>query len=81
MKIEHSPLMNEFISFWFETRVDDELRYETMLDFMRCKWFTTTKFDDDNFVLEGKLNSRLSEDDMIEEVKPLIESAIQSGQI
>ena len=81
MKIEHSPLMNEFISFWIETRVDGNIRYETMLDFMRAEWCTTTTFDDKNIVLRGNLNSALSEDDMIEEIKPIIESAIQSGQI
>lgn len=81
MKIEHSPLMNEFISFWFETRVDDEVRCETMLDFMRCEWYTTAKFDGDKVVLKGELNSNLSEDDMVEEIKPLVESAIHSGQI
>jgi hypothetical protein len=73
--------MNEFISFWIETRVDGELRYETMLDFMRAEWSTTTTFGEKNVVLRGHLNSALSEDEMIEEIKPIIASAIQSGNI
>lgn len=81
MKIEHSPLMNEFISFWIETRIDGELRYETMLDFLRGEWCTTTTFDEKNIVLSGNLNSSLSEDDMVAEIKPIIESAILAGKI
>lgn len=81
MKIEHSPLMNEFISFWIETCVDGALRYETFLDFMRSEWYTVATTDDQNIILRGKLNSALSEDDMIEEIKPIIDSAIASGTI
>jgi hypothetical protein len=31
MKIEHSPLLNDFLCFYIETRVDGELRYETVV--------------------------------------------------
>lgn len=31
MKIEHSPLINDFLCFYIETRVDGELRYETII--------------------------------------------------
>jgi len=31
MKIEHSPLINDFLCFYIETRVDGELRYETVI--------------------------------------------------
>jgi hypothetical protein len=31
MKIEHSPLLNDFLCFYFETRVDGELRYVTVI--------------------------------------------------
>ena len=73
--------MNEFISFWIETCVDGTLRYETFLDFMRFEWYTVATSDDQNIILRGKLNSALSEDDMIEEIKPIIDSAIASGTI
>ena len=81
MKIQHSPLMNEFISFWFETLVDVQLRYETMLDFYRGEWNTITTIDDKAIVLNGTLNSSLSEDGMIEEIKPIIDAAIRAGKI
>lgn len=81
MKIEHSPLKSEFISFWIETSVDGNMRYETFLDFYRCEWYTVATSDDQNIVLRGKLNSALSEDDMIEEIKPIIDGAITSGTI
>ena len=31
MKIEHSPLLNDVLCFYIETRVDGELRYETVI--------------------------------------------------
>jgi len=80
MKIEHSPLLNDFLTFWFETRVDDIQRYETMLDFMRHQWYTTKRPDHD-IVLSGELSSEVSEDQMIEEIKPILESAIRDGSI
>jgi hypothetical protein len=40
MRVEHTPLLNEFISFWFETHVDGDLRYETFVDFFQHEWYT-----------------------------------------
>jgi hypothetical protein len=31
MKIEHSPLLNDFLCFYIETRIDGALRYETIV--------------------------------------------------
>jgi len=31
VKIEHSPLLNDFLCFYIETRIDGELRYETVI--------------------------------------------------
>ena len=31
MKIQHSPLLNDFLCFYIETRVEGELRYETVV--------------------------------------------------
>ena len=81
MKIEHSPLKNEFISFWIETHVDGVLRYETMIDFMRCAWCTTHALHDQPILLQGDLDTSLSEDEMVEAIKPVLESAIQSGEL
>jgi hypothetical protein len=33
MKIEHSPLLNDFLCFYIETRVNGELRYETVIHY------------------------------------------------
>ena len=81
MKVEHSSLMNEFISFWIETYVDGNPTYETMLDFMKSEWYTIKLNEEKSIVLEGELNSKLSEDEMIEEIKPIIELSIKSGKI
>ena len=81
MNIEHSPLLNEFISFWFETRVDGELKYETMLDFTHFEWRTSKAVDERHIVLRGKLDSTLTEDEMVEQIKPSINSAILAQTI
>jgi len=31
VKIEHSQMLNDFLCFYMETRVDGELRYETVI--------------------------------------------------
>jgi len=33
MRIEHSPLLNDFLCFYVETKVDGELRYETVVSY------------------------------------------------
>lgn len=73
--------MNEFISFWIETHVDGNLEYETTLDFMRSEWHTIKLNEEKSIVLEGKLNPELSENEMIQEIKPIIELSIESGKI
>jgi hypothetical protein len=45
MRIEHSPLFNDFLSFYFETSVDGEKVYETILDYTQLKWWTQTIAD------------------------------------
>ena len=47
MRIEHSALFNQFISFWFETYVDKQLRYETIIYFEKepYEWFTQVAGD------------------------------------
>ena len=72
--------MNEFISFWFETTVDGVVRYETHLDFMREEWST---WDHESLgaerqsLVSGALDSRLSEDAMVEAIKPIVTKAIR----
>jgi hypothetical protein len=80
MTIDHSPLHNQFVSFWFETSVDGKVQFETMLNFLWCEWHTSRVMDDE-VVLTGQLNRLLAEDEMIEEIKPILETAIVSGTI
>lgn len=81
MRVEHTPLLNEFISFWFETHVDGELRYETFLDFYRYEWHTCTAGDGGAIVLRGELDSSMSDDAMVVDIKPKVEAAIREGRI
>lgn len=37
VKIEHSPLTNDFLCFYIETRVDGELWYETVIYYHPAK--------------------------------------------
>jgi hypothetical protein len=80
MNIEHSMLMNEFISFWFETRVEGALRYETYLNFHCYEWYTC-KPGEDSVLLRGKWDAKLSDDRIIDYVAPFVTSAIESGRI
>ncbi len=80
MHIEHSKLRNEFISFWFETRVEGVLRYETFLDFTRHEWHTCLP-DEDAILLRGTWPPGTPDAKVIAFVSPFVESAIQSGRI
>jgi hypothetical protein len=81
MRIEHSSLMNEFISFWFETFVDGELRYETFVDYMGSEWYTCPAGVDDQILLRGDFSSSLPDDAVPDSIKPKIEAAIRDGRI
>ena len=80
MRIEHSKLMNEFISFWFETRVEGVLKYETILDFMRSEWYTCRP-NEDSILLRGTWKPGTPDDQVVDYVSPLVESAIESGRL
>ena len=56
MRIEHSPLFNEFLSYWFETSVDGEKLYETVLDYTLLKWWTETISFSPETILSGNIN-------------------------
>ena len=69
MNIEHSPLLNDFLCFYIETRVDGELRYETVIYYHPTKEYlikdTRTgkkselfSFDDDSAV-ESEIKFRV----------------------
>jgi len=81
MRIEHSGLCNEFISFWFETRIDDELRYETFIDYLRSEWYTCPARVDGQILLSGKLPASMSEAAQIESVKSDVSAGIMGGRL
>lgn len=81
MRVEHTPLLNEFISFWFETHVDGEPRYATFIDFYRCEWHTCNTGEGGAIVLRGELDSSMSEDAMVVDIQPKVEAAIRNGRI
>ena len=67
MKIEHSPLLNDFIDFYFETTVDGERLYETVLDYTGMRWWTQ-EINLENTILSGTINpSRDQAEERIEE--------------
>lgn len=55
MKIEHSDLLHEFITFWFETRVDGKLSYETLLNYNDMRWETNETTAPYRTVLDGNI--------------------------
>ncbi len=70
MKIEHSVLMNEFISFWFETRIDGVLKYETSLDYLEMEWETKEINQPNSVICSGQINkTKGQEDERIEEAR------------
>jgi len=81
MRIEHSRLFDEFVSFWFETRVDEVLRYETYVDFLRNEWYTTKAGEARSILLRGQLDLGLSGDEIVEMIRPFIDMAIKGRSI
>jgi len=67
MKIEHSPLFNDFIDFYFNTSVDGKRLYETVLDYTGMSWWTQ-EISTENVILSGKINrSKDQREEKIEE--------------
>jgi hypothetical protein len=73
--------MNEFISFWFETFVDDHLRFETFVDFLKSEWYTCPAGVDGQILLQGQFSPSLPDDAVADSIKPAIEVAITEGRI
>ena len=55
MNIEHSPLYNDFLDFYFETSIDGKKLYETVLIYTSLKW-VTREIETENVVLSGAIN-------------------------
>ena len=67
MKIEHSELFSEFISFWFETKVDGQLCYKTHISYLDQTW-ETMELASAQVTFHGKLepysNERAAEEEL-----------------
>lgn len=76
MRIEHSSLRNDFLAFWFETKVDGKVKYETDLDYLNKSWKTKDKDMSDNVVFSGKMReySGAEEERIRNEVTRFIET-------
>ena len=67
MKIEHSPLYNDFLSFFFETTVDGKKLYVTLLDYHSLTW-TTEEISSETMILSGTISrSKNQAEEKVEE--------------
>lgn len=80
MRIEHSEMLNEFISFWFETRVDGVLKCETFLDLLSYEW-RTYRPNENALLLSGTWKKDTPDDQIVSSISPSVESAIRAGTI
>jgi hypothetical protein len=76
MHVEHSPLLNEFISFWFETRVDDVHRF----DWLGREWYTCAAVEGP-ILIRGNYDPSLSDDATVEFVKAQLDEALAAGRL
>jgi hypothetical protein len=81
VRIEHSPLMNDFISFWFETFVDGILQFETFMDCLNCEWYTCQTGHIQEVLLRGRFSASLPDNVVPDSIKPEVEAAIRDGRI
>lgn len=71
MDIEHSELFNEFISFWFETKIDDKFCYETHINYLDLTW-ETKEVQSARIILHGKLGPYSNEKAAEEELRSIV---------
>jgi len=81
VRIEHSPLFNEFISFWFETFVDGNLKFETGVDFLRSEWHTSMPGRVEQVLLQGRFDRALPDEVAADSIKLAVEAAIREGRL
>jgi hypothetical protein len=81
LTVKHSTLKNERISYFFETFVNSELRYETFVDFHRNEWYTYPAGPDSTVLLHGQFAACTSDGSVLERIKLDVMCAIESGRI
>jgi hypothetical protein len=74
-------LKNESVSFFFETFVNSELRYETFVDFHRNEWCTYPAGVDSTVLMRGQFASPVAGNLVLDGIKRNIKAAIESGHI
>jgi hypothetical protein len=80
MRVEHSSLCNEFVSFWFETRVEGTHRYDTFIDFLSNEWYACP-VPDGPIILRGNYEPSLSDAAILTYVQSQIGAALADGRI
>jgi hypothetical protein len=80
MRVEHSSLYIDFVSFWFETRVDGTYLYDTFIDFLGREWYACPA-PDGAILLRGKYNSSLSDAAILQYVQSQVGAAVMDGRI
>ena len=75
MIVEHSPLLNEFVSFWIETRVDGVHRYDTFISFLSHEWHLCQS-GGGTTLAQGTFAPNLSEDEIITFVTAQVDDAL-----
>ncbi|VAW71642.1 hypothetical protein MNBD_GAMMA10-540 [hydrothermal vent metagenome] len=78
MKIEHSDLLHEFITFWFETRIDSKLTYETFLNYSEMTWETREINKPYTSVLAGIIEKTGNEKTEEQKIRDFITGHIQN---
>ena len=81
MTVKHSILKNESVSFFFETFVNSELRYETFVDFDRNEWCTYPAGVDSTVLLRGQCALPAAGNAILDGIKLNLKAAIESGHI
>lgn len=73
-------MLSEFISFWIETRVNGEHRFDTFIDWPGREWYTCPAVEAP-ILIRGKYGPSLSDDEVVEFVKTQVNEALAAGRI
>ena len=72
--------MNEFISFWIETRVDGSHRFDTFIDFLNREWYTCPA-NEHSIIERGQYDACLSDKEIEDFVKDRVNESLATGRI